>query len=192
MKAEIVFILDRSGSMASAINDYIGGFNRFLEDQKSVPGECDVTLVQFDTEYLKVYEGKPIAGVEPLTLKTFVPRGGTALFDAICRTIDHVGLRLSAKGEADRPEKVIVVILTDGEENSSKEFALRHVKDRISHQRDAYKWEFIFLAANQDAFAAGGSMGISQHLTQNYAANSVGIAHGYTSTSQTVRSLRTK
>ncbi|MFW9872522.1 MAG: hypothetical protein ACFFG0_05415, partial [Candidatus Thorarchaeota archaeon] len=148
MKCEIVCIIDRSGSMASIAKDAIGGFNTFLEEQKKVKGEATLTFIQFDTDYEIIHENKPLFDVPKLNESTFQPRGATALLDAVGKTIDSVGKRLSNMQENNRPEKVIVAILTDGEENSSKEYTLSKVREMITHQRDKYQWEFIFLAAN--------------------------------------------
>jgi uncharacterized protein YegL len=115
---ELVFILDRSGSMGTMAKEAIGGFNAFLEEQKKLPGEAKLTLALFDHQYSLVCNGKDIKDVEPLDDKTYVPRGTTALLDAIGRTIDDVGSRLSATTEAERPSKILVAILTDGQENA--------------------------------------------------------------------------
>ena len=115
---KIVFVVDRSGSMASIAKDIIGGYNKFIADQKALKvGTCDVSFYQFDTTYNAVYENTPIDFVKDLDEKTFVPRGGTALLDAVGRTIENVGKQLSNMNENDRPDKILVVILTDGEEN---------------------------------------------------------------------------
>lgn len=188
---EIVNIIDRSGSMASIRDDAIGGFNSFLDDQKKVPGEAKVTLVLFDHEYLLVHDGVDINDVPNLDEKSYIPRGWTALYDAIGRAINTVGERLARTPEEERPEKVIVSILTDGEENHSTEFSVDQVKDMITHQQDNYKWEFIYLAANQDAFAVGGSIGIASVNTMSFDATGAGISNAYRSMSTTYTSSRT-
>lgn len=187
---EIVCIIDRSGSMESIKNDAIGGFNTFLDAQKKVPGTASVSLVLFDNEYLNPIKNQDIKAVEPLTSKTFVPRGGTALLDAIGRTLNEVGARLSTTPENDRPEKVMVCILTDGQENSSREFTRPKIKEMIEHQRDKYKWEFAFLAANQDAFAEAGSMGISANMTANFTPDAAGTKRAYASLDMMATSYR--
>ena len=151
--AELVCIIDRSGSMEAIRSDVIGGFNTFIESQRQVPGTASVTLVLFDNQYEVAYQNVDLKSVENLTDKTFVPRGTTALLDAVGRTINEVGARLAKTDEHDRPEKVMVCILTDGMENASKEFSRTKIHEMITHQRDNYQWEFSFLAANQDAFA---------------------------------------
>ena len=190
MKAEIVCIIDRSGSMQSIVTDAIGGFNSFLEDQKKIPGEATLTYIQFDTEYEVVHENKPIQDVNPIDSKTYVPRGGTALLDAIGKTIDTVGKRLSSTPEENKPDKVIFVILTDGEENSSSKYSLTKIKEKITHQKDKYQWEFIFLAANQDAFAGAFNMGIDRKDTTAFNATGAGIRSTYSIASDALRCYR--
>ena len=150
-----VFILDRSGSMESCRDDTIGGFNTFLNDQKTLGGT--MTLVQFDHEYNEVYKKKDIKDVVPLTAATFQPRGSTALLDAIGKTIKNW----------DADTKPSVVILTDGQENASHVFTKVHIKDLIE-QKTKEGWTFAYLGANQDAFAEAGSIGISPQCTTNY------------------------
>lgn len=192
MKSEIVCIIDRSGSMHSIVDDAIGGFNAFLEDQKKVDGEATLTFVQFDNEYEVVHENKPLNDVPNLDLNTYVPRGSTALLDAIGRTIDTVGKRLSNTPEDKRPNKVIVSILTDGEENASREYTLSKIKEMITHQKEKYNWEFIFLAANQDAFSEGFKLGIDSKDTFAFAANSVGTRNAYKNMGNVNKSYRTQ
>lgn len=177
MKAKIVFILDRSGSMQSIRGDAIGGFNTFLKDQQALPGEATLTLILFDNEYSVPQDNLPIASIKPLDSTTFAPRGGTALYDAVGRAITDAGTQLDAS--TDKPDKVIVVILTDGEENSSREYTRYQVASMIKHQQDKYNWEFIFLAANQDAFATGANLNIKGANTANFAANAAGTRAAY-------------
>lgn len=167
---EILIILDRSGSMASIKTDMEGGFATFLEEQRKLPGECKVTLVQFDHAQETVYESRDIMDVPPLEL---APRGGTALLDAVASTIDATGARLRRMPEAQRPGKILCLIITDGAENASKEFTAAQVKTRIEHQRTKYAWEFVYLGANQDAFAEAQAMGIN--FAGNYAATAKGV-----------------
>lgn len=169
---ELVFVLDKSGSMSSMSAESIGGFNAFLEAQKKLPGEAKLTLVLFDHEYSVIYSGKDIREVKPLDDKIYSPRGTTALLDAVGRTVDDVGKRLHDTVEQERPSKVLVTILTDGLENASKDYTKKKLSEMISHQREKYSWEFIFLAANQDAFAEGTNLGISGHLSMNYCCSS--------------------
>lgn len=188
--AEIICIIDRSGSMESIKNDSVGGFNAFLEEQKKVPGEATLTYVQFDTEYEVVHENTPLQDVKSIDDTVYVPRGATALLDAIGRTIDSTGKRLADMPEENRPEKVIVAILTDGEENSSRQYDLSKIKDMIGHQKEKYSWEFIFLAANQDAFAEAQKIGIDIKDTFNFSATGKGVRKAYSNMSDSVTFLR--
>lgn len=193
MKSDITVLLDRSGSMASIKDDTIGGFNTFLDEQKALPGEATISLVQFDTQgYDRVIDAKPIAQAEPLSDKTFVPRGGTPLLDAMGRVIAETGARLKAMANAERPENVIMVIITDGQENASKEFTREAVLKSVTHQQDVYKWNFIYLGANQDAIQSARDMGIPMAAAANYTANNTSDAYSAASsmTSQGRAGLR--
>ena len=187
---EIVVILDRSGSMSQIRDDTIGSFNTFLEDQKKEPGFANFTLVQFDDKYEVVHEGKTIQEVPALTSETFVPRGSTALLDAIGRTINEVGARLSGMDESDRPGKVIFSILTDGQENHSVEFTRSKIFEMISHQRKEYNWEFIFLSADENGIQDAQSMGISGANVALYAHSAKGIRSANYAVSHAVSSYR--
>jgi len=187
---EIVVILDRSGSMYSIRDDTIGSFNSFLEDQIKEPGFANFTLVQFDDKYEVVCSGKNIKDVFPLTRTAYVPRGSTALLDAIGRTINEVGARLSGMTEVDRPGKVICTIITDGQENSSVEFTRSAILNMITHQREAYKWEFIFLSADENGIQDAHSLGISLNNTALFGANSHGISSANYAASQAISSYR--
>lgn len=190
MKAEIVCIIDRSGSMGVIADDAIGGFNSFLKDQKKQKGEANLTLCQFNSEIEIIHENVPLADVPPLNDLTYRPFGCTALHDAVCITVDSVGSRLFAMAEESRPDKVIVAILTDGMENASTKFGLDDVKQRLEHQKEVYAWEFFFLAANQDAFAEGMRMGVDHANNLNFAATSKGIQEGYAGMSSFVTESR--
>jgi uncharacterized protein YegL len=173
---EIICIIDRSGSMESIKNDAIGGFNSFIAKQKEDPDEAQVTIVLFDDHYDVIASGVPIAQVAPLDTTTFVPRGSTALFDAIGKTIDDVGRRLAATPEDARPGTVIVAILTDGEENASHLYSRERIAAMIKQQREVYSWEFIFLAANQDAIASARQISISADDAVPFAPSAAGTA----------------
>jgi hypothetical protein len=152
-KIFVIIVLDRSGSMAeeNRAPEAIGGFNRILEDQKKTPGVTLVTLAQFDDQYELLYDGVPVEQVPPLTSKTFVPRGFTALRDAMGKTIVSVGEKLAAMPESERPAKVIMVTITDGNENASKEYTHERLKRMIEYQTKTYSWEFIFLGSEPKA-----------------------------------------
>jgi hypothetical protein len=178
---DITFILDRSTSMGAIKPSTISGFNEFLKSQQEAEGDANFSLIQFDSAYEVMYSGININEAVALTDKTFQPRGMTALLDAIGRTIDATGVRLSLLPEKDRPAKVIFVILTDGEENTSQEYSSKKIKEMIKHQTDVYDWDFIFLAANQDAITAGGAMGFEAGNSMTFAANVVGSTALYSS-----------
>jgi len=190
MTTEIAMVLDRSGSMESIAEDTIGGVNAFLAAQRALPDPCTVTLVQFDHEYDVVYHAVPVGRVAPLTSQTYVPRGSTALLDAIGRTIDALGTRLANMQRGDRPARVMVVIVTDGQENASHVVTRQQVFDKITHQRDVYKWEFVFLGANQDAIAVAATYAIPHTNTMTYAASSAGTKAVYDVMADKVSSFR--
>lgn len=173
---ELVFIVDRSGSMNSIRETAIESFNTFLKDQKKGPGEVQVTLVLFDHEYDMLYSGIPIDAADELDDTTFVPRGNTALFDAIGRTINEVGARLAQTAERDRPGSVIVAILTDGHENASREFDAQGIKNMIAEQESKYAWVFAYLSADKDALSDAGKIGIAPSMTHKFDANTRGYA----------------
>lgn len=162
---DITLVVDRSGSMEQVQEDAQGGVNSFIKEQAKEPGEALLTLVQFDTEYEFLHKGVPVSQVPEYKL---VPRGMTALLDAVGRAINETGERLSKMKEQDRPGLVIFVVMTDGLENSSKEFSKDNIKEMIKRQQEEYNWHFTFLGANQDAFAEAGSMGIHAAGVANY------------------------
>lgn len=163
---DITVILDRSGSMASIKPAMEGAFAEFIQQHRSVPS-TRLTLVQFDSvkPFEIVYEAKPITEAQPLTLH---PGSMTPLLDAVCRTIDHVGARLGGMSEAERPDQVLFVIITDGHENASTEFTKAQVRERVTHQQAAYQWQFVFLGANQDAFGEAAQFGMPIAAAMNY------------------------
>jgi len=177
MKTEIAFILDRSGSMESMTHAAISGFNEFLKAQQATlddqgkPIPATFTLILFDHEYLPIHSRAPIQTAEPLSLETYQPRGSTALLDAIGRTIDYIGAELAATPEPERPSKVIIAILTDGQENASEHFSMSRINQRITHQTEKYQWEFLFLGANQDAIATAARMGIPSRNSATFVAD---------------------
>jgi len=166
----IAVLLDRSGSMGDIKDDAIGGFNCFLKEQKAAGANATLTLVQFDTESTDVvHESMPILEVPDLNHQTFQPRGGTPLLDALGQTIDSTGRALAAIPEANRPNKVVFVVITDGQENSSHQHTKASVKERIDRQSSQYNWQFVFLGANQDAFDEAGAVGIAMGNAANFA-----------------------
>lgn len=184
-KTEIVVILDRSGSMDSIRADMEGGFKRFIEEQRAQPGVCAVSLYQFDDQYDVVYEDKPIAEVPPLSL---LPRGWTALLDALGKSVVRVGERLRAKPEHERPGAVIVVVITDGQENKSTEYNRQQVRTLITLQEGTYNWRFMYLGADASAFAEAGSLGIV--TAAQYSPSRKGVQNLYAAASASVSSHR--
>lgn len=188
---EIVCVIDRSGSMRTLVPSVISGFNEFLHKQKLLPGEAQMTFVQFDDVIETVFEQKTLATVEPLNIYTYVPRNSTSLLDAVGGTIDKVGGRLASTPEADRPEKVIFIIQTDGAENSSKEYSYDQVKTKIEHQREKYNWEFIFMGANIDANEIGQRIGVAAANIAQFDGNEVGVIRSYSIATNAVGNYRT-
>lgn len=189
-KTDITFILDRSGSMYKIRDDTIGGFNSFISDQQKEKGEAVVSLYQFDDQYQVDYEAKDLKDVEGLNTNTFVPRGNTALYDALGKTIVKTGERLSAINESERPDKVVLVVLTDGQENYSKEYNSKKIAEMIKHQQDFYNWKFMFLGANQDAILAARTIGIAKDYSLTFAADGDGVKSAYGATSEKLKSFR--
>ncbi len=186
----ICCITDRSGSMAHIKDDVIGGFNTLIEEQRKQPGDCTVTYCQFDDRYEMVYADTPLDQVPLLTDETFIPRGGTALLDAIGRTIATTGERLAAMDEAARPGKVLCIIITDGQENQSREYQREQVRDMIKLQTEKYSWEFIYLGADEHAFQEAASMGLKLGNVVRFAGTGRGTRSAYGATSQAVSSYR--
>lgn len=184
----IVALLDRSGSMLRVQNDTIGGFNTFVNEQKKVPGEATLTLVQFSDSCETTFADIPLAHVAPLTVDTYKPSGWTALNDALGKTINDVGHKLAAKPEAERPSKVIVLIMTDGEENKSKEYVgtagLTKLSSMVGHQKEQYAWEFVFIGANINAFTAANTYGIDRGHAINYSQQGYGQSNAFKSLSR--------
>lgn len=181
----LYFLLDRSGSMQAIRDDIIGGFDAFIAEQRRTPGRCVVSLAQFDDQYEEVYADKPIVEVPSLDL---VPRGMTAMLDAIGRLINTAGSRLAALPEDHRPGNVVVGIMTDGLENSSKEFTREQVRAMISTQSKDYDWTFLYMGANQDAVEVGTEMGIDPRLAVTY--NAAGASAAMAATSANVAGMR--
>jgi len=187
---EIVLVLDRSGSMAATKDDAEGGLRTFVEKQKQVEGKAVLTFYRFDDAVERVFEATDIQLVEPGQLK-LEPRNMTALLDAMGRAIDEVGDRLKKMHEDERPEKVIFVTVTDGMENASRIYAREGIFNRIAKQRDIYKWDFVFIGANQDAIATASSLGIGQKAAMTQAATAQGTEATYASLSSNVAHVRT-
>ncbi|MGM9926463.1 MAG: VWA domain-containing protein [Bacillus sp. (in: firmicutes)] len=188
---EIIFVLDRSGSMAGLESDTIGGFNSLVEKQCRLEGETLLTAVLFDDQYEVLWNGVNAKTVK-LTDKDYYVRGCTALFDAIGKTITDVGHRLSQTKEEERPGKVIFVITTDGLENASCEFTHKKVREMIKHQEEKYNWEFMFIGANIDAEKEADNIGIMKENAYEFEATSVGIQNMYCAMSDEISERRMK
>ena len=187
---EIAFILDRSGSMAPVTEAAITGFNEFLRDQQKTDGQARLTLVLFDNEYLVPLDCIPVQEAVALDTTTYVPRGSTALLDAIGTTIDHLGARISTMPEPDRPGQVIVAILTDGYENSSEKFTWKDISRKILEQTNTYKWQFLFLGANQDAIATAANLSIAAANASSYVADEIGTRTNSKAVSRKMSAMR--
>ena len=187
---ELVFILDRSGSMQGLEGDTIGGFNAMIEKQKKEPGEAFVSTVLFDDQAEVLHDRVKLGEVHPITEKEYYVRGCTALLDAIGGAIHHIGnIHKYARSE-DVPEHTLFVITTDGMENASRRYSAQRVKEMIRRQKEKYGWEFLFLGANIDAVETAGHLGIAPDRAVNYHSDSVGTRLNYAAMSQAVSSLR--
>ena len=186
----IAVIADASSSMTGLTNETIANFNKFLNEQKAIPGEAAFSLCTFNTDYRLVHDFIPLQSVEELTNKTYRCSGCTALLDAMGTTIDSLGSKLAAMPEQDRPSKVVVLVITDGEENSSQRYTLEQIKDKVTHQREVYSWEFVFIGANIDAITAGTSMGFTAQNSVAYVASAAGTNQLYRSISSNMSSMR--
>lgn len=180
-KMEVVFILDRSGSMSGMEADTIGGFNSMLQKQKKESDNVVWSTVLFDDRHEVIHNRAPIEKVEPLTEEDYYVRGCTALLDAIGRAVHHIGMCHKYSRPEDVPEKTLFIITTDGMENSSVEYSYRKVKELIEFEKQQYGWEFMFLGANIDAFGVASRMGISASRTSCYINDSEGISRNYES-----------
>lgn len=171
---EMVFILDMSGSMKPFTEDTIGGYNSLLNEQKKQDGDANVTTVLFDDRYIVLHDRKNLKDVEDLTTKEYVPCGCTAMLDAVGKTLVSVGKKLADMKEEDRPGNVVVTIITDGEENSSKEYSWKQIQDMIKEQREKYNWLFTFIGANIDVKKVSGDLGIDSRMAKKYTASKTG------------------
>lgn len=184
---DIVVILDRSGSMASIRNDMIGGFNQFLSEQKKVPGKATMSLVRFDHEYEPIYREVPLVEAPDLTPENFVPRGNTALYDAIGRTLVTL-MESREKTPASIPDKTLILLITDGEENASLEYTHDRVKELLEECKTKRGWDFVFMGSTEQSLKDAKNLGIN--INVNFAATGVGAKALYNQTSASVRSYR--
>ncbi len=187
---ELVFILDRSGSMAGLEADTIGGFNGMLEKQRREPGEALVSTVLFDNESQVLHDRVPLNKVAPLTDRDYTVRGCTALLDAIGGAIHHIGNIHKYARPEDVPEHTLFVITTDGMENASRQYTGDRVRAMIQRQKEQYGWEFLFLGANIDAVQTAGRFGIGADRAVNYHADSQGTQLNYQVLSAAIGAVR--
>lgn len=189
---EIVAIIDRSGSMGPLRAETIGGYNNFIEEQKKAEGKALITRVQFDDQYQVDFEGKDVNDAPPLNEDTYIPRGMTALFDAVGKTVITVGERLAKLDEDNRPGQIVVLIVTDGLENSSREFIGTKIQDMIKHQEEKYNWTFVFLGGGdiRQQKLQGAALGINASNVYGYAASAGGTDRLYKNISKGVTRRR--
>ncbi len=187
---EIVFILDRSGSMAGLEDDTIGGFNAMIEKQRKEAGEALVSTVLFDHETEVIHDRVDIRRIEPITRKEYYVRGSTALLDAVGGAIHHIGNVHKYAREEDRPEKTLFVITTDGMENASHKYSYARLKAMIERQKEKHGWEFLFLGANIDAAREAARFGIGADRAANYHADSEGTNVIYETVSEAITQVR--
>lgn len=187
---EIVFVIDKSGSMSHLAGGTIGGFNGFIENQKTVDGKATLTTVLFDTSWKILHDGVDLREVKSMTNSDYVAGGGTAMLDAIGEIINRVQDRHDELG-TEKPEEVLFVITTDGEENSSRKFTKSQIEKMIKHQTNGHGWKFMFLGANMDAVKEAGSIGISSDWSTNYTYTAKGVCDAYTTLSNAACSMRT-
>ena len=187
---EIVFILDRSGSMAGLEKDTIGGFNAMIEKQKAEEGEAYISTVLFDNESVVIHDRISLDRIPKLTEKEYYVRGCTALLDAVGGAIHHIGNVHKYAREEDRPAKTLFVITTDGMENASRYYSYEKVKEMITRHQEKYGWEFLFLGANMDAAREAARFGISEDRAANYHADHQGTSVIYKAVSETVSNFR--
>lgn len=187
---ELVFILDRSGSMSGLESDTIGGFNSMIEKQKREEGAAVVSTVLFDSESIVIHDRLPLDKVTRMTEEEYFPRGSTALLDAVGGAIHHIGNIHKYARKEDVPEKTLFIITTDGYENASKHYSYDKVRKMIERQKEKYGWEFLFLGANIDAAAEAKRFGISADRAVNYKCDEEGTALNYEVIGEAVRTVR--
>lgn len=187
---ELVFILDRSGSMQGLEADTIGGFNAMLDKQRREPGEARVSTILFDDQVELLHDRLPIDRVSPMTGQTYFVRGSTALLDAVGGAIDRIGADHRAARSGDLPEHTLFVIITDGRENASCRYTAPQIREMIRHRQEADGWEFLFLGANIDAVETAGRMGIGADRAVSYHSDSAGTRLNYAAVSAAVSTVR--
>jgi hypothetical protein len=187
----ITLVLDRSGSMDEFRDDAIGGFNAFVEQQRAAPGKATLTFVQFDHEYTTVYHAQPIADVPRLDRDHYIPRGQTALYDAVGRSVAETAEHIAKLPEDERPTRVVVAILTDGHENASKEYSYDRVRAILAEKATAAGWHVLFLASAMDVAASAVRMGVPESHTTTFEPSRRGTRDAFGHVSRVVTSMRT-
>ena len=187
---EVVFILDRSGSMSGLESDTIGGFNSLIEKQKKEEGEAYISTVLFDDYSEVLYDRVDVKKIEPMNENQYFVRGCTALLDAIGGAINHIGNVHKYAREEDRPEKTLFIITTDGMENASHKYDYKKVKKMVERQQEKYGWEFMFIGANMDAIKEAGRFGISANRSVNYVCDEMGTLNHFNAISNMIGGIR--
>lgn len=190
MKTELVFILDKSGSMAGLEADTIGGYNSMLKKQQKAEGEAIVTTVLFNHDYELLHDRINVKGISPITEADYEVGGTTALLDAIGLTIQKIVNVQKRTSEAERADKVLFVITTDGLENASREYSADKIKKMVKHQKEKYGWEFMFLGANIDAISTAQQFGIDEDFAVDYRADEIGTQLNYEAVNEVVMKFR--
>lgn len=187
---DISMILDKSGSMQRLKDTTIKSYNSFLEEQQTIPEPAEISLYQFSDDFLTEYEDVDIQKAPKLTDMNYRPGGWTALLDAVGNVINKKGEKYRNLPESERPDKVVIVIITDGEENSSTEYEFDQIKKMIERQRNQYNWKFVFLGAGIDAFSLGSQLGVRRGSTKRYAGTPTGIGNLFASSSKSLSRYR--
>lgn len=188
-KTNIIILLDRSGSMESIKEETISGFNEFLSNQKETSPEATISLIQFDHEYIPVYFNKELMEAEPLSPSTFIPRGMTALLDAIGKTIKDISRNYKRTPKEKRPQKVIFVIITDGLENMSRKYNREKIFKMLQKKQTKHNWKVIYLGANQDAISEAIEYGIDNKYSLTFAHDKAGTVEAFRSTNHLVSNM---
>jgi hypothetical protein len=191
INSHITAVVDRSGSMAHLADDTIGGFNQFLDDQKAVPGAAVFSLYLFNHDVHPIVTNVPLSDVEPLTSQVYAVGGNTAYLDALGQAITDTGDYLKSLPESERPDTIVVLVMTDGQENSSREYTLGEIRELVERQEQEWKWKFLFLGANLDATTEGAKMGVSKKMSMSYAAKGSTVRESLRATSSNLANYRT-
>jgi hypothetical protein len=186
----IIFIVDRSGSMSSIAADMIGGYNEFIRKQRELAGECYVSFYQFDDIYEPVFVRLKLEDVPDLDNKTYCPRNMTALYDSLGRTVNEYGAYLASLDESERPDRVMVITITDGQDNVSSRFTPEDIRNIVKHQTEVYNWDFVFLGSNIDAWGVGAGLGIISTSTLQFSNQAGSVSNAFASLASNTISYR--